>query len=295
MKNIYILGSLNTDLVISSAIPAKGETIRGKDFFMNCGGKGANQAAAAAKLGGKVYMAGCVGKDAFGKNMKETLCGFGADVSFVREIEGVSSGIAMIILTDGDNRIILDGGANMRLEKSDVDALLAGAKEGDIFLTQLENNIEITGYALQKAKEKGLFTVLNPAPYSAEILPYIDYCDMITPNETELALMIGGQESVDEMAKKIPVAEVLVTLGGKGYYYHSKEKEFYGACPKVVPVDTTAAGDTFCGALCVAISEGKSREEAFRFASHSASLAVTRKGAMQSIPTREEVEIALKK
>ena len=159
MKNIYILGSLNTDLVISSAIPAKGETIRGKDFFMNCGGKGANQAAAAAKLGGKVYMAGCVGNDAFGKNMKETLCGFGADVSFVREIEGVSSGIAMIVLTDGDNSIILDGGANMRLEKSDVDALLAGAKEGDIFLTQLENNIEITGYALQKAKEKGALPV----------------------------------------------------------------------------------------------------------------------------------------
>lgn len=295
MKNIYILGSLNTDLVISSAIPTKGETIRGKDFFMNCGGKGANQAAAAAKLGGKVYMSGCVGKDTFGKHMKENLCGFGADVSFVREIEGVSSGVAMIILTDGDNRIILDGGANTRLEMSDVDALLTNAKEGDIFLTQLENNIEITGYALKSAKEKGLFTVLNPAPYSAEILPYIEYCDMITPNETELALMIGEQGSVDEMAKKIPVAEVLVTLGGKGYYYRSNDKEFYGTCPKVVPVDTTAAGDTFCGGLCVAISQGKSREEAFRFASYAASLSVTKKGAMQSIPTREEVETALKK
>ena len=237
MKNIYILGSLNTDLVISSAIPAKGETIRGKDFFMNCGGKGANQAAAAAKLGGKVYMAGCVGKDAFGKNMKETLCGFGADVSFVREIDGVSSGIAMIILTDGDNRIILDGGANMRLEKSYVDALLAGAKDGDIFLTQLENNIEITGYALQAAKEKGLFTVLNPAPYSAEILPYLGYCDMITPNETELALMIGGQDSVDEMAKKIPVAEVLVTLGGKGFVSMVAEGERVKAGDVLARVD----------------------------------------------------------
>ena len=271
MKNIYILGSLNTDLVISSSIPAKGETIRGKDFFMNCGGKGANQAAATA------------------------LCGFGVDISYVREIEGVSSGIAMIILTEGDNRIILDGGANMRLEISDVDALFANAKAGDIFLTQLENNIEITGYALKKAKEKGLFTVLNPAPYSAEILPYLDYCDMVTPNETELALMMGGQGSVDEMAKKIPIAEVLVTLGGKGYYYCSSDKEIYGACPKVEPIDTTAAGDTFCGALCVAISEGKTREESFRFASYAASLAVTKKGAMQSIPMREEVEAELKK
>lgn len=296
MKNIYILGSLNTDLVISSAIPAKGETIRGKDFFMNCGGKGANQAAAAAKLGGKVYMAGCVGTDPFGKNMKENLADLGADVSYVRELAGVSSGVAIIVLTDGDNRIILDGGANVRLETSDVDKLFENAKEGDIFLTQLENNIEITGYALKAAKEKGLFTVLNPAPYSAEILPYLGYCDMITPNETELALMNGGAKGdVGEITKKTSVPEILVTLGGKGYYYRSGDKEIYGACPKVNAVDTTAAGDTFCGALCVAISEGKSREEAFRFASYAASLAVTKKGAMQSIPTREEVETALKK
>ena len=292
MKNIYILGSLNTDLVISSGIPAKGETIRGKDFFMNCGGKGANQVAAAAKLGGKVYMSGCVGLDPFGKNMKKNLADSGADVSCVREIKGVSSGIAMIILTDGDNRIILDGGANMCLETLDVDKLFEEAKAGDIFLTQLENNIEVTGYALKKAKEKGLFTVLNPAPYSAEIFPYLGYCDMITPNETELALMSGRKGNVSELTEKIPVAEILVTVGSKGYYYRSGDKEIYGACPKVKAVDTTAAGDTFCGALCVAISEGKSREEAFRFASYAASLAVTKKGAMQSIPMREDVEMA---
>ena len=293
MKNIYIVGSLNTDLVISSQIPQKGETIRGKDFFMNCGGNGANQAAAAAKLGGKVYMAGCVGVDPFGKNMKENLKDFGADVSCVREEEGVSSGVAIIVITDGDNRIILDGGANVRLKTSDVDALLENAKAGDIFLTQLENNIEITGYALKKAKEKGLFTVLNPAPYSEEILPYLSYCDMITPNETELALMCKTEGNVGELTKKIPVPEVLVTLGSKGYYYRNGDTDLYGACPKVCAVDTTAAGDTFCGGLCVAIAEGKPRAEAFRFASHAASLAVTKKGAMQSIPTREEVEKTL--
>ena len=290
MKNIYILGSLNTDLVITSQMPARGETIRGKDFFMNCGGKGANQAAAAAKLGGKVYMAGCVGSDPFGKNMKENLETFGVDVSYVREIDGVSSGVAMIIVTDGDNRIILDGGANVRLENTDVDKLLESAKEGDIFLTQLENNMDVTGYALKKAKEKGLFTVLNPAPYSDEILPYLPYCDMITPNETELALMNGVEGNISEVTKKTPVPEVLVTLGSKGYYYRRGDQEVYGTCPKVKAVDTTAAGDTFCGGLCVAISEGKSREEAFQFASYAASLAVTRKGAMQSIPMREEVE-----
>ncbi len=294
MKRIYILGSLNTDLVISSKIPEKGETVRGKDFFMNCGGKGANQAAAAARLGGEVFMAGCVGKDPFGKNMKENLKCFGVDVSGIRETDEVSSGVAMIVLSDGDNRIILEGGANLRLEKSDVDALLKDADVGDVFLTQLENNVEITGYALKTAKAKGLFTVLNPAPYSDEIVPYFAYCDMITPNETELALMCGTDGDVSELTKKLAIPEILVTLGSKGYYYRCGEKEIYGACPKVKAVDTTAAGDTFCGALCLAIAEGKTREESFVFASHAATLAVTKKGAMQSIPLRTEVEKSLR-
>lgn len=295
MKRIYILGSLNTDLVISSKIPEKGETVRGRDFFMNCGGKGANQAAAAALLGGDVYMAGCVGKDSFGKNMKENMKHFGVDVSGIRETDEVSSGVALIVLSDGDNRIILDGGANLKLEKSDVDKLLKPAEAGDVFLTQLENNIEITGYALKAAKEKGLFTVLNPAPYSEKILPYFEYCDMITPNETELALMCGNAGNVSELTRKLPIKETLVTLGGKGYYYRCGEKEIYGACPKVNVIDTTAAGDTFCGALCLAIAEGKPREESFDFASHAATLAVTKKGAMQSIPSRTEVENSLLK
>lgn len=290
MKNIYVLGSLNTDLVISSKIPNKGETVRGKDFFINYGGKGANQAAAAAKLGGKVYMAGCVGADSFGQKMKENLQNFGANVSLVREIEDSSSGVAIIILTDGDNRIILDGGANLQLEKSDVEKLLADAEEGDIFLTQLENNIEITGYALKKAKEKNLFTILNPAPYSDKILPYLGFCDMITPNETELSLLCKTEADVCESTKILSVPEILVTMGSKGCFYRMGEKELYENCPKVHAIDTTAAGDTFCGALCVALAEEKSREQAIHFASCAASLAVTKKGAMQSIPTLDEVK-----
>ena len=189
MKKIFVVGSINTDLVISSPyMPESGETLTGSNFFTAHGGKGANQAVAAARLGGNVVMCGCVGNDSFGVDALKSLQKEGIDVSHIRKIEGVSTGTAVIIVINGDNRIILDKGANAYLSKADIDGVLIDAQEGDIYLIQLENPIEIIGYGLMKAKEKGLKVILNPAPANKEIEKYLQFCDIITPNETELEL-----------------------------------------------------------------------------------------------------------
>lgn len=290
MKNIYILGSLNTDLVISSPhMPLKGETVTGTDFMTNFGGKGANQAAACAKLGGRVVMGGCVGSDDFGAAMKKNLKDLGVDVTYIKTQKDCASGTAVIILSEGDNRIILSKGANEMVDNELIDGLLSNATEGDVFLVQLENPIEKVGYALEQAKKKSMFTVLNPAPMNKEIIPYLKYVDLITPNETELAEISGG-EGILKGAASINVPRVVVTLGSKGYYYRGGEKSFQGSSVKVKAIDTTAAGDTFTGALCVKFAEGATPEDALTFASKAAGIAVTRKGAICSIPVRSEVD-----
>ena len=284
MKNIYVVGSINTDLVINTPyMPKAGETLTGSGFFTAHGGKGANQAVAAARLGGKVKMCGCVGNDDFGASAINALKVEGIDVENVRKIDGVPTGTAVIIVENGDNRIILDKGANGQLTENDIDKALETAVAGDIYVTQLENPIEVIGYGLKKAKEKGMFVVLNPAPANTEIEPYLGYCDLLTPNETEVELL-GGREKLLEQ-----VETLLVTLGGEGFEIITKNTKTAYPCIKITPVDTTAAGDTLCGGLVAMLAEGKTLEEAAQFGSKAASIACTRKGAQPSIPTREEV------
>ena len=257
---IYVAGSLNMDLRIESTyMPVAGETITGSNFITNGGGKGANQATAAAKLGGKVKMCGVVGNDAFGDTLLANLKNAGADVSHVRKENGVSTGIAMIIVTENNNRLILDKGANACLTTEDIDEFLKDAGEGDVYLTQLENPIEIVGYGLKKAKEKGLYTVLNPAPANKCIAAYFPYVDLITPNESELALF-GGKEALFAAG----IHKIVTTLGAKGYEIAEKDGAETYPCIKVKAIDTTAAGDTLCGGLCAYLSEGKTMEEARR-------------------------------
>ena len=284
MRKIFVVGSINTDLVINAPyIPQKGETLTGGGFFTARGGKGANQAVAAARLGGQVYMCGCVGDDAFGQEAVASLKEAGVDTSFVRAVEKTPTGTAVIIVVDGDNQIILDKGANERLRKEDIDKALESALSGDIYLTQLENPIAVVGYGLQKAKEKGMFVVLNPAPANKEILPFLPYCDLVIPNETEMEIL--GQKAI-----KTNDTTVIETLGEQGYRVYSKSGEKDYPCIKVKAVDTTAAGDTFCGGLCAKLSQGVALEESAAFGSKAASIACTRKGAQPSIPTKEEVE-----
>ena len=273
------------DLCVESPyMPKAGETITGKNFMTNGGGKGANQAVAAGKLGGNVAMCGVVGKDDFGKTLLSNLKAADVDVSCVRECDCAPTGIAVIVLAEGDNRIILDKGANAYLTKEDIDEFLKNAVKGDIYLTQLENPVEIIGYGLKKAKEKGLITILNPAPANKDITPYLPYADIITPNESETELF-GGR---DELLKS-GIKNIVITLGGKGYEIYGVSGGKTYPCLKVKVVDTTAAGDTFCGGLAVGLAEGKSLEEACAFGSKAASLACTKKGAQQSVPAREEV------
>ena len=272
------------DLCIESPyIPKAGETITGGNFMTNGGGKGANQAVAAGKLGGKVAMCGVVGNDGFGETLINNLKAAGVDTSCVRKCE-CSTGIAVIILAEGDNRIILDKGANARLNKEDIDEFLKNAGKGDIYLTQLENPIEVIGYGLKKAKEKGMTTILNPAPANKDITPYLSFVDIITPNESETELF-GGREKLSESG----IEKIVITLGGKGYEIYGRDGGKTYPCIKVKAVDTTAAGDTFCGGLAVGLSEGKTPEEACAFGSKAASIACTKKGAQQSVPTKDEV------
>ena len=265
-------------------MPLGGETIRGNGFMTNCGGKGANQAYACGKLGGDAYMCGCVGNDDFGTRLINSLNSAGVNTDFINKIDNTSTGVAVIVVTEGENRIIIDSGANGHLRKEHIDKMLEIAKEGDIYLTQLENPIEVIGYGLKMAKEKGLFTVLNPAPASLEIKKYFNYVDIITPNETELEIL-GGKEALFDSGIKT----VITTLGANGYEIADKNGATVYPCIKVKAVDTTAAGDTASGGLCVGLSQDKSLEESMAYGSLAASIACTRRGAQQSVPTKDEV------
>lgn len=283
---IYIVGSLNMDLVVETPyMPKEGETLTGSGFFTNCGGKGANQAVAAAKLGGKVAMCGAVGNDEFGLRQLSGLQSVGVDVSHIKTISGVSSGIAIIVVCNENNRIILDKGANNTVCEQDIDNFLAGAKSGDVYLTQLENPVDVIGYGLKVAKKKGMTTILNPAPANLQIESYFEFVDYITPNETELALFGGKQALFTKGIKRI-----VTTLGGDGYEIADVNGAKKYPCHKVKVVDTTSAGDTLCGGLAVGLSEGQTLEQSCAFGSKAATIACMAKGAQQSIPTRKQVE-----
>ena len=294
---IYVLGSLNMDMVAKVAyMPVNGETMSAEKFYTNCGGKGNNQAVAIAKLGGKVAMIGKVGSDANGKVMKDNLTAYGVDTTFVTEGDS-PSGIAMILVENGDNRIILSAGANYDITEEDVDEGLSNAGKGDYLVMQLEVPLEIVSYAAQLAKKKGMTVVLNPAP--AVSLPESLLCnvDIICPNESE-AKILTGIEIEDEVSLaltvknlyKMGVKQVVLTMGGNGAVVTNEFEITHIPARKVEVVDTTGAGDTFIGAMILKLAEGKTIVEAGTFASYASSITITREGAAQSIPTLGEVE-----
>lgn len=296
MKKIFIVGSLNMDLVIRAPyMPENGVTLTGSGFMTNPGGKGANQAAAVGKLGGAAYMVGCVG-ETFGAELTGTLSSYGVNVEHVRTQPG-SSGIAVIVVVDGDNRIFLDPGANACVDRALVDRALETAEPGDILIEQLEIGLDAVGYALKRAKEKGMTTFLNPAPAAAlgdEIFPL---CDYFLPNQSETEFYTGIRPDSDDVLLQCAAVlqargarNVLMTLGTRGSACVTPEGKLIRVpCEKAEAVDTTAAGDTYVGALCVRLSEGADIETAMRFASRASAITVTRRGAQQSIPTRKEV------
>ncbi len=297
---IFVVGSLNMDLVVKAPfMPESGMTITGSDFMTNAGGKGGNQAVAASKLGGEVYMVGCVG-EAFGEELKNTLQSYGVHTDFVETRKGVSSGIAVIVVIDGDNRIILDSGANALVSNEQIERALSYAQKGDYLLVQLEIGLPAVAFALKKAKEIGMVTLLNPAPAATLPEGVLSYADFFIPNETETRfytdVMPQDEASVRLCAEKLRgqgVGNFIVTLGKRGSAALIGEELFSAEIFPVQAVDTTAAGDTYVGALCVRLSEGASVSEAMRFASCASALTVTKRGAQQAIPVRSEVDVRL--
>lgn len=301
MKKILVIGSSNTDMVIKTRkFPAPGETILGGRFFMNPGGKGANQAVAARRLGGIVSFVGKIGNDIFGKQAMQLLEDEGIRIDFVATDSDNPSGVAMITVdAEGENSIVVAPGSNGTLSPKDVDQAATELNDVDLVLLQLETPLDTVSYIAERANSLGKKVVLNPAPAPASPLPDALYKNLfiITPNETEAELLTGIR-ATDESSAQLAaealrdkgVDIVIITMGASGAFLLSPTHSGMIPAPLVKAVDTTAAGDTFNGALVVAISEGLELAEAVRFASQAASLSVTKIGAQSSIPYRKEVE-----
>jgi ribokinase len=297
---LLVVGSLNMDVVCRVArAPEAGETILGGDASFVSGGKGANQAVACARLGGQVRMVGRVGADAFGERLRDGLAQEGIDVTRIGVDEAAPSGIAMILVEDsGQNRITVAPGANARLTPAHIAAAATEWPAGGWLLVQLETPIETVAATLQAAQQAGLRVILNPAPAPSFPLPQDWWAriDVLVPNESEAALLTGiaadGENGARLAARELRhrgTPCVLVTLGERGVLVSDAAGERVIAAARVRAVDTTAAGDTFTGALAVALSEGMPLDEAARFAVQAAGLSVTRSGAQTSIPHRHEL------
>jgi ribokinase len=298
MSRILVIGSSNTDMVIKTEkLPAPGETILGGTFLMNPGGKGANQAVAAARLGGKVTFITKRGTDLFGNQAVGLLMREGIHTQYIVKDMELPSGVALITVdSTGENSIVVAPGSNGNLLPEDIPAAVFETTKYEILLLQLEIPISTVEYSAVAASEKGIKVILNPAPARKLSDNLLMHTWLITPNETEAEIMTGvritdipSAEKAAELIMERGVKNVIITLGEEGAFI--KTENFKGLIPgiKVIPVDTTAAGDVFNGAIAVAISEGKSLNEAVVFANKAASISVTRMGAQASAPYRNEI------
>jgi ribokinase len=298
-KRIVVVGSSNTDMIIKVPhVPMPGETIIGGTFSTAAGGKGANQAVAAARAGGEVTLVGRVGEDMFGRKAKDGFIKDNINVDHVLSDKDAPSGVALIFVgEDGENSIAVASGANANLSPSDVDAAGDVISSADILIMQLETPLETVLKAASIASEKGVKVILNPAPaceLSDDILRHVS---ILTPNESEAELLTGikveGEKEAAAAADALMakgIETVIVTMGPKGAFVVTADsKELVGGF-SVKAVDATAAGDVFNGTLAVAMAEGKPLKETVKFANAAAALSVTKLGAQPSAPTRQEIE-----
>ena len=298
MSRIIVIGSSNTDMVIrSKKLPAPGETIIGGTFLMNPGGKGANQAVAAARLGGNVIFVTKTGKDIFGSEALQLFSKEGINSKYCITDNENPSGVALINVDEnGENCIVVASGSNGTMTPEDINNDIFTTNRDDLFLMQLEIPLETVIYAAKRAAESGNKVILNPAP--AQNLPdeLLRCLYLITPNETEAELLTGITVTDNDSAEKASralinkgVQNVIITMGKSGAFLST------GAISKVIPgiqvkaIDTTAAGDVFNGAVAVSVAEGKGLEEAIVFANKAAAISVTRMGAQASAPFRKEI------
>ena len=299
MSGIIVIGSSNTDMVIKTEkLPAPGETILGGKFLMNPGGKGANQAVAAARLGAKVTFITKRGNDLFGNQAVGLFMRENIDTQYIAKDPILPSGVALITVdARGENSIVVASGSNGNLLPEDIPDALLQAGQFEILLLQLEIPVKTVEYAASKANANGIKVILNPAPAQELPASLLKSIWLLTPNETEAEILTGikvfdessAGKAADALIEK-GVSNIIITLGASGAYI--KSGKFSRIIPgiKVHAVDTTAAGDVFNGALAVALSEGSELDEAVVFANKAAAISVTRLGAQASAPYRNEIE-----
>ncbi|MDR1199362.1 MAG: ribokinase [Prevotellaceae bacterium] len=299
-QKILVVGSSNTDMVIKTKyLPRPGETVIGGTFFMNPGGKGANQAVTVARLGGQTAFICKTGSDVFGHQAHQLFEEEGIDTSYVLLDSKNPSGVALITVdANAENCIVVASGSNANLLREDVAKAKDAIDEADIILMQLEIPMETVEYVAKMANAKNKKVILNPAPAQALSVELISDLYIITPNETESEIISGipitDDKSAFEAAKKIAdmgVDNVIITMGDRGALVHNKTTSEIVDAYKVKAIDTTAAGDVFNGALAVALAENRSIIDAVRFACKTAAISVTREGAQSSVPYRNEVDI----
>lgn len=288
MGKTVVVGSINVDLVFTSDIrPKAGETVMGSTFSTIPGGKGANQAVAASKLGALSCMVGCIGNDQNGEFSINNLNLMNVDTSCIKKTDNVPTGVANIVVAEHDNSIIVIAGANYEITKEDIDSCKDVILSADIVLLQLEIPLEVVEYTANLCRENNVRVLLNPAPAVELPETLIENATYITPNEHELNIILGKQNNVDETIKMYP-NKIIVTMGSKGVKYFDGEEMKIVPSYNVDVVDTTGAGDTFCGGLAAALVRGDKLEEAIMFANKAAAISITKLGAQSGMPTLEE-------
>jgi len=298
MGKIIVIGSSNTDMVVKcKKLPTPGETILGGIFMMNPGGKGANQAVAAARLNGTVTFVTKTGVDLFGEQAMHIFDTEGIETKYIIRDKINPSGIALIAVDEnGENSIVVAPGSNAALSAYDIDDAVYGDDPSDVFLLQLEIPVSTVEFVAQKVAQRGNRVILNPAPARQLSNDLLSSLYLITPNEVEAELLTGipvtdtlSAEKAARWIMRKGVRNVIITMGAAGAFLLSENISKLVSVVPVKPVDTTAAGDVFNGALAVAISEGRELEDAVKFANSAAAISVTRMGAQASAPYRKEI------
>lgn len=297
-SKIIVVGSTNMDMVVQTKhIPVPGETVLSGSFFMNPGGKGANQAVTIARLGGEVVFVSKMGNDVFGKQFSQLFYEEGIDTSYILSDKDLPSGVALITVDEaGENSIVVASGANASLHAPDLEFVLKEISGACVVLLQLEIPMDTVHFVVNYAALHKVKVILNPAPATVLDPELLGKIDILTPNKTEAGMLSGINVTDMASAKKAAkiicargVKNVVVTMGPLGALICQQGECSIVEAQKVKTVDTTAAGDVFNGALAVALSEGRNLEEAVRFASEAAAISVTRLGAQTSIPYRNEL------
>ena len=295
MKKIAVIGSINMDMTAAAErIPRPGETVRAQSLRYLPGGKGANQAVAAARLGGDVTMFGCVGGDGFGEQLLDNLRTNGVNADHVGVVEGESSGLAMIVVGENDNAITVIPGANARVSPEYVDRCWPEIEKADVVLLQNEIPAETVRHAVLRLRAAGKTVIFNPAPAAPADAELLDAVTYFTPNEHETRIVLGDAEtSVETLIERFG-GKLIVTLGSRGIGGCGPDGKFQRIpAIKAKVVDTTGAGDTMNGAFAFALAEGMNELDALRFSNAAAGIATEKAGAQAGMPTRAETEARL--